>query len=152
MYIAAAPNPPRPFHSRGRRGATRTMSRPPPSAPVRPRRRWRFYSTPAGREPVRDFLLDPKLSDANAAAIAVAMREVRVQGREHPDVNHLKGDIWQVEIDGERVIFRLLFAEEGRFGQVLLALEVVTKKWQKAREQDIRLAEKRLFDWRRRRR
>jgi phage-related protein len=95
-------------------------------------------------------LFDAKLSDLNAAAIAVAMREVKVLGREHPDVNHLRGDIWQVEIDGERVIFRLLFAEEGRLGRVLLALEVVTKKWQKAREQDIRLAEKRLLDWRQR--
>jgi phage-related protein len=57
---------------------------------------------------------------------------------------------WQIEIDGERVIFRLLFAEEGRFGQVLLALEIINKKWQKAREQNIRLAEKRLSDWRQR--
>jgi hypothetical protein len=48
------------------------------------------------------------------------------------------------------VIFRLLFAEEGRFGQVLLALEIINKKWQKAREQNIRLAEKRLSDWRQR--
>ena len=126
------------------------MSRPPPAVPVRRRKRWRFYSTPAGRQPVRDFLFDPKLSDPDAAAIAVAMREVRVLGREHPDVYHLRGDIWQIEIDGQRVIFRLLFAEEGRFGQVLLALEVVNKKWQKAREQHIRLAEKRLSDWRQR--
>jgi phage-related protein len=126
------------------------MSRPPPASSFRPRRRWRFYRTNGGREPVRDFLFGPKLSDGDAAAIAVAMREVRALGREHPDVYHLRGDIWQIEIDGERVIFRLLFAEEGRFGQVLLALEIINKKWQKAREQNIRLAEKRLFDWRQR--
>jgi len=126
------------------------MSRSTGASSVRRRRRWRFYRTPGGREPVRDFLYHPKLSDADAAAIAVAMREVRVLGREHPDVYHLRGDIWQVEIDGERVIFRLLFAEEGRFGQVLLALEVINKKWQKARDQHIRLAEKRLSDWRQR--
>ncbi len=126
------------------------MSRPPPSSSLRTRRRWRFYRTPGGREPVRDFLYDAKLSDRDAAAIAVAMREVRSLGREHPDVYHLRGDIWQIEIDGERVIFRLLFAEEGRFGQVLLALEIINKKWQKAREQNIRLAEKRLSDWRQR--
>jgi phage-related protein len=126
------------------------MRRPPPASPLRRRRRWRFYRTPGGREPVRDFLYSAKLSDNDAAAIAVAMREVRALGREHPDVYHLRDDIWQVEIDGERVIFRLLFAEEGRFGQVLLALEVINKKWQKAREQNIRLAEKRLSDWRQR--
>ncbi len=126
------------------------MSRPPPASSLRPRKRWRFYRTPGGREPVRDFLYSAKLSDGDAAAIAVAMREVRALGREHPDVYHLRGDIWQIEIDGERVIFRLLFAEEGRFGQVLLALEIINKKWQKAREQNIRLAEKRLSDWRQR--
>jgi phage-related protein len=126
------------------------MSRPPPASSLRPRRRWRFYRTPGGREPVRDFLYGAKLSDGDAAAIAVAMSEVRALGREHRDVYHLRGDIWQIEIDGERVIFRLLFAEEGRFGQVLLALEIINKKWQKAREQNIRLAEKRLSDWRQR--
>ena|SRR5438270_2159521 len=112
--------------------------------------RWRFYSTPSGREPVRDFLYDPRLSDLDAANIAAAMKEVRRLGRAHPDVNHLTGDIWQIEIDGTRVIYRLLFAEEGRFGQVLLALEIVNKKWQRARAQNIRLAEDRLADWRQR--
>jgi phage-related protein len=126
------------------------MSEPRRATPVRRRRRWRFYSTASGREPVRDFLYDPKLSDVDAAAIAAAMKEVRAVGRAHTDVNHLRGDIWQLEIDGERVIYRLLFAEEGRYAQVLLALEVVKKKWQKAREQDIRLAEERLSDWRQR--
>ena len=65
-------------------------------------------------------------------------------------MNHLKGDIWQIEIDGARVIYRLLFAEEARYGQVLLALEIVSKKWQKAKVQNIRLAEDRLADWRQR--
>jgi phage-related protein len=76
------------------------------------------------------------------------MNEVRALGRGHTDVNRLKGDVWQIEIDGEHVIYRLLFAEEGRFGQVLLALEIVNKKWQKAKAQHIRLAEDRLSDWR----
>jgi hypothetical protein len=33
---------------------------------------------------------------------------------------------------------------------VLLALDIVNKKWQKARAQHIRLAEDRLADWRQR--
>jgi phage-related protein len=102
----------------------------------------------SGREPVRDFLYDPRLSEVDAANIAAAMKEVRALGRGHTDVNRLKGDVWQIEIDGEHVIYRLLFAEEGRFGQVLLALEIVNKKWQKAKAQHIRLAEDRLSDWR----
>lgn len=110
------------------------------------RRQWRFYRSAAGREPVRDFL--DSLSDEDASRIAAAMREVRTDGRAHPDVNHLRGDIWQIEIDGRSVIYRLVFAEEGRFGQVLLALEVVNKKWQKAKNRHIELAETRLADWR----
>ena len=110
------------------------------------RRQWRFYRSLAGREPVREFL--DQLSDADAAAVATAMKEVRSAGRGHLDVNHLQGDVWQIEIDGQSVIYRLLFAEEGRFSQVLLALEIVNKKWQTARTRHIRLAERRLSEWR----
>ncbi len=120
------------------------------SEPARRRRRWRFYSTASGREPVRGFLSDPRLSDIDAASIAAAMKEVRQLGRAHPEVNHLHGDIWQIEVDGYRAIYRLLFAEEGRYGHVLLALDIVNKKWQKARTRDIQLAEERLRDWRQR--
>ena len=114
--------------------------------PRRYRRQWRFFRTAAGREPVREFL--DAVSDRDAANIAAAMKEVRDAGRGHPDVNHLRGDIWQVEIDGVNVIYRLLFAEEGRYGQVLLALEVVNKKWQTAKARHIQLAQRRLTLWR----
>lgn len=76
------------------------------------------------------------------------MKEVRDAGRGHVDVYHVRGDIWQIEINGERVIYRLLFAHEVRFNQVLLALEIVTKKWQSAKSRHIQLAERRLADWR----
>ena len=99
-----------------------------------------------GRTPVRDVM--DALSDEDAAIVVAAMVEVRTHGREHPDVNHLRGDIWQIEVDGQHVIYRLLFAEEGRFQQVLLARELVNKKWQKARRRHIELAEQRLADWR----
>lgn len=112
------------------------------------RRQWRFYRSSAGREPVREFL--DQVSDEDAAAIAAAMKQVRDVGRGHVDVNHLRGEIWQVEIDGKRVIYRLLFAEQGRFSQVLLALEIVNKKWQSAKSRHIQLAERRLSDWRKR--
>ena len=128
------------------------MSTPdsPSHRPLRRRRRWRFYHTATGREPVREFLDDQRISDDDAAKIVAAMQEVHREGRAHPDVNHLQGDIWQIEIDGRRVIYRVLFAEEGRSGHILLALDVITKKWQKARRDDIALAEERLADRRRR--
>ncbi len=46
--------------------------------------------------------------------------------------------------------FRVLFATEGRRGQVLLSLEGFSKKTQKTPSAKIRLAERRLADWRRR--
>lgn len=121
-----------------------------PGKPSKRRRRWRFYRTSAGREPVRDFLDDQRISDDDAATIAAVMKEVRNAGRAHPDVNHLRGDIWQIEISGRSAIYRLLFAEEGTAGRVLLALEAVNKKWQKAKTRHIKLAEERLADWRER--
>src|SRR5215471_14189191 len=100
--------------------------RPTEREPRAVRRRWRFYMTEAGRRPVDEFL--DGVSEDDAARIAAAMKQVRRNGRADPDVNHLRGDIWQLEVDGERVIYRLLYAELGRSGQALLALEIVTKR------------------------
>jgi phage-related protein len=63
---------------------------------------------------------------------------------------HLRGDVYEVRVDGENQAFRVLFAPEGRFKQVLLALEGFSKKTQKTPPQAIQLAEKRLSDWRER--
>jgi phage-related protein len=75
------------------------------------------------------------------------MAEVR--GRGLVAARHLQGDIWEVRVDGDRVIYRILFAEEGR-GRVLLALEGFNKKTQKTPRATIELARRRLSDWRRR--
>jgi phage-related protein len=63
---------------------------------------------------------------------------------------HLRDDIYEVRVDGDRQAYRLLFAPEGRHGQVLLALEAFSKKTQKTPPAEIELAAKRLADWRRR--
>lgn len=63
---------------------------------------------------------------------------------------HLKGDIHEVRADGDRQTFRILFATEGKAGQVLLSLDGFSKKTQKTPPEKIRLAERRLADWRRR--
>lgn len=76
------------------------------------------------------------------------MAEVRERGL--PAARHLDGDIWEVRIDGDRVIYRILFAEEGAPGRVLLALEGFKKKTQKTPAATIQLAKRRLSDWRRR--
>lgn len=111
-----------------------------------PRRRWRAYKTAAGRCPVEDFI--DGLSDADAAAVLAGMQEVRELGLRA--ARHLDGDIWEVRVDGDRVIYRVLFAEEGTRGRVLLALEAFNKKTQKTPPAAITLAKRRLADWRRR--
>jgi phage-related protein len=113
---------------------------------LQPRRRWRAYKTAAGRCPVEEFI--DALSDDDAAAVLEAMQEVREQGLRAS--RHLDGDIWEVRVDGDRVIYRVLFAEEGTRGRVLLSLEAFKKKTQKTPPTAITLAKRRLADWRRR--
>ena len=90
------------------------------------------------------------LSDEEAAEVVAAMREVREEGL--TAARKLRGDIWEVRADGNRVIHRVLFAPEGRRGLVLLALAGFTKKTPKTPPDVIALAERRLADWRSRRR
>jgi phage-related protein len=111
-----------------------------------PKRRWRDYRTGAGRRPIKDFI--DGLSDTDAAAVVAAMRDVRDVGL--AAARHLRGEIYEARADGDRQTYRILFAPEGRRGQVLLALEGFSKKTQKTPPEKIRLAERRLADWRRR--
>jgi phage-related protein len=108
------------------------------------KRRWRFYETTAGRRPVRDFL--DGLSGEDLAAVVAAMRDVTRNGLEA--ARHVRGDLYEVREDGDRQTFRILFAAEGRSGQVLLALEGFSKKTRKTPPALIELAERRLTDWR----
>lgn len=111
-----------------------------------PRRRWRAYKTASGRCPVEEFI--DQLSDDDAAAVLDGMAEVREKGLRA--ARHLDGDIWEVRVDGDRVIYRVLFAEEGKRGRVPLSLEAFKKKTQKTPPTAIALAKRRLADWRRR--
>lgn len=110
------------------------------------RRQWRDYATPAGNRPVKEFLKG--LSADERAAIYAAMKEVREEGL--GAAKHLDGDVWEVKADTADKFFRILFAPEGRYGQVLLALEGLAKKTRKTPPQTLKLAKKRLSDWRRR--
>ncbi|MFL5796574.1 MAG: type II toxin-antitoxin system RelE/ParE family toxin [Actinomycetota bacterium] len=64
---------------------------------------------------------------------------------------HLRGEIFEVRADGDRATYRVLFALEGRSGQVLFALEAFSKMSRKTPPRSIELAERRLRDWRSRR-
>ena len=63
---------------------------------------------------------------------------------------HLDGEIYEVRADGDRVIYRVLFATEGGSSTILLSLEAFKKKTQRTPTDKIALAKRRLADWRRR--
>ena len=114
------------------------------SGPGDRRRRWRHYQTAAGNRPVLEFIR--KVPDEDKAAILAAMGEVRRDGTRA--ARHLRGELFEVRADGERVIYRVLFAREGEHGQVLLSLLAFNKKTQKTSPAQIELAARRLRDWR----
>lgn len=88
------------------------------------------------------------MSDRDAAAIVAGMLDVRERGLRA--ARHLEGDVWEVRVDGDRVIYRVLFALEGAHGQILLALVAFNKKTQQTPRPALDLAQRRLGDWRRR--
>lgn len=120
------------------------MSRSGPRRHVK--RRWRDYQTERGRRPVKEFL--DELSDVDVAAVAAAMKDVRENGL--IAARHLRGDVYEVRADGDRQSFRILFAQEGERGQVLLLLSGFSKRTKKTPSDEITLAEKRPRDWRER--
>ena len=111
-----------------------------------PKRRWRDYRTVTGRRPVKEFV--DSLSDADAAEIAAAMKEVQQEGLRA--AKHLRGELYEVIADGERQTFRILFAPVGRRNNILLALDGFSKKTRKTRSAKLQLAQRRLSDWMRR--
>jgi phage-related protein len=78
--------------------------------------------------------------------VVAAMADVRTEGLRV--ARHLREEIYEVRADGPHVSVRILFAEEGRKGRVLLALGGFEKKAQKTPEHLIRLAQRRLVEWR----
>ncbi len=108
------------------------------------KRRWRFYSTPAGRRPV-DVFIDA-LPELDAAEVHAAMKEVRDKGTRL--ARHLRGDIYEVRAEGPNDSYRILFATEGKKSRILLAVHAILKHGQKAPNHAIDVAERRLREWR----
>jgi phage-related protein len=109
------------------------------------RRQWREYKTASGRSPVGDFLNEQ--SEYDAIRITAAMRKVAREGLRSGMVRDLTGTIREVRITGHDQSFRILFAPQGRYEQVFLALEGFSKKEEKTPMDVIRTAEERLRDW-----
>jgi phage-related protein len=108
------------------------------------KRRWRYYRSSRGACPIEEFLDD--LSDEDAAAVIAAMKEMREEGTRI--AHYIRNEIYEVIAPGKDRSYRILFSQEGKHDHILLALEGFPKKTQKVPEPEIRLAEKRLADWR----
>ncbi|HEU4905676.1 MAG TPA: type II toxin-antitoxin system RelE/ParE family toxin [Solirubrobacterales bacterium] len=108
--------------------------------------RWRDYRTASGRRPIKEFL--DHLGDEDLASVVAAMKDVRRQGLQA--ARHLDGEIYEVRADGKGVIYRILFAPQGKRKQMFLSLEAFKKKTQKTPPEAIRLAKRRLRDWQKR--
>jgi phage-related protein len=95
---------------------------------------------------MRDFLL--ALPDEDRAAILEEMEHVRQHGTSV--ARHVRQSIYEVRATYDTKAYRILFACEGRFHHVMLALNGFQKKTQQTPQAHIKLAEQRLTDWRRR--
>lgn len=93
---------------------------------------------------MKDFLA--RLTDDEAAAVAAAMRDVKLNG--NVSAHHLRGEIYEVIAASSNKAFRILYATDGRHDQVVLALHGITKKTRTVPDKEIRLAETRLRAWR----
>jgi phage-related protein len=74
---------------------------------------------------------------ADAAQIAEEMEHVRQEGTRA--ARKLSRDIYEVRIDGDRVIYRVLFSVEGERGRILLAIEAFSKKTRRRRPSSLTL-------------
>jgi phage-related protein len=88
------------------------------------KRQWRDYHTASGARPIKDFLL--ALPDEDRAAVLEEMEYVREQGT--LVARHVRQDIYEVSATYDTKAYRILFACEGRFHHVLLALNGFQKK------------------------
>ncbi len=108
---------------------------------------WLYYEGPGGRHCLKDEFGEAALSQHEASRISMVMRRVATGANLKRDVKHLRGDIYEVRIDGDHRIFRLLFSREGS-ENVLLGLRFFGKKSAKTPQSEIDLANQRLRHWR----
>lgn len=109
--------------------------------------RWRFYRTSAGATLARNEI--SALPVAPRAAVIEALK--RRERGEHFDREDEKinAKLRAIRVFHDGMTYRVLYAQDGRQGQILLALHCLTKKKEKLPRSARELAERRLADWRR---
>ena len=104
-----------------------------------------FFRTPAGREPVRDWLLDLDIEDRKIIGEDVKLVQFRWP-LGMPLVRKLEPDLWEVRshLSGGRIA-RLLFTVQG---QEMALLHGFVKKSQKTPLHELNTARERKNQWR----
>jgi phage-related protein len=99
----------------------------------------RFFKTPAGNEPVRDWLKKQTREDKKAIGEDIKAVEF-LWPVGYPRVTKLDKDLWEVRTDLNDRVCRVFFTvTEG----VMILLHGIIKKEQKTPKQDLELAKKR---------
>ncbi len=98
----------------------------------------RFYTTPAGANPVRVYLED--LPDAELALITDALDDLRGHGLKAPGVvlRHIDGKLWELKVSRHRVFYVVIEGPE------LVLLHAYKKQGQKAPVHELETARRRM--------
>jgi phage-related protein len=101
----------------------------------------RFCATPAGAEPVREFLRE--LSKEARQKCGGYMSQLEWQGLSLPTqyLQKLSGNVWELRPEYGGVEYRLYF---GIMDNEAIYCHAISKKQQKAAQRDIELAQRRL--------
>ncbi|MEU7483546.1 type II toxin-antitoxin system RelE/ParE family toxin [Streptomyces sp. NPDC042319] len=113
------------------------------------RREWVLYATEGGARPVIKEREKCRLTETEKGKLLKVLERVERRQTLPGDVKSLGGDLLEVRIDGNRRIFRLVYAEVNG-GLLLLALHFFQKTTQATPPQVKRTANRRLADWRKR--
>lgn len=98
----------------------------------------RFYKSHSGHSPVEQYL--ESLDDAEAARISAALTDIEHHGLKKATVQlrAIRGKFWELKVGQHRVFYVLIT------GPVMVLLHACKKQSQKARLQDLTLAQARM--------
>ena len=98
----------------------------------------RFYKSRSGNSPVEQYL--ESLEESEAIPVFAALSEINSYGLKRATVQlrAIRGKLWELKAGSQRVFYVLIT------GPVIVLLHVCKKQSQKARRQDLALAQARM--------
>jgi phage-related protein len=106
---------------------------------------WRFYSTAAGTEVVKDALQELGLQQK--AAINDLRRRYSKDALLPREIEALRKGLFALRTTVDGMELRLYFGKVGKGGCICLAVHVINKKSRKVPKKDLDLARDRLREW-----